>query len=96
MVLYLLIQLRCRNKNKSKMFIKRRTHKNGNYLISIFLSWRVIEPNVDTAFSIIIRKLINKTWYTYLKWQPDTSDDEKTSKNSKSAHSTSEIAVQNL
>ena len=28
MVLYLLIQLRCRNKNKTKMFIKRRTHKN--------------------------------------------------------------------
>ena len=27
MVLYLSIQLRCRNKNKTKMFIKRLTHK---------------------------------------------------------------------
>ena len=27
MVLYLSIQLRCRNKNKTKMFIKRPTHK---------------------------------------------------------------------
>ena len=33
MVLYLSIQLRCCNKNKTKMFIKRPTHKNGNYLI---------------------------------------------------------------
>ena len=28
MVLYLSIQLRCRNKNKTNMFIKRQTHKN--------------------------------------------------------------------
>ena len=28
MVLYLSIQLRCRNKNKTNMFIKRRTHKH--------------------------------------------------------------------
>ena len=28
MVLYLSIQFRCRNKSKTKMFIKRRTHKN--------------------------------------------------------------------
>ena len=27
------IQLRCCNKNKTKMFIKRQRHKNGNYLI---------------------------------------------------------------
>ena len=27
-VLYLSIQVRCRNKNKKKMFIKCRTHKN--------------------------------------------------------------------
>ena len=33
MVLYFLIQLRCRNKYKTKMFIKRLTHKIGNYLI---------------------------------------------------------------
>ena len=34
MVLYLSIQLRCCNKNKTKMLIKRPTHKkNGNYLI---------------------------------------------------------------
>ena len=33
MVLYLSIQLRYRNKNKTKMFIKRRTHKIGNYFI---------------------------------------------------------------
>ena len=32
MVLYCLIQLRCRNQNKTKMFIKRRTHKNGKLL----------------------------------------------------------------
>ena len=35
--------------------------KIGNYLIFIFLSRRVIEPNVHSAFSIINRKLINKT-----------------------------------
>ena len=62
-MLYLSIQVRRRNKNKNKMFIKRRTHKNGNYLIFIFLSWRVIEPNVYTGFSIIIRKLIIKFWH---------------------------------
>ena len=28
MALYLSIQLRCRNKNNTKMLIKRRTHKN--------------------------------------------------------------------
>ena len=33
MVLYLSIQLKCRNKNITKMFIKRWTHKIGNYLI---------------------------------------------------------------
>ena len=33
MVLYLSIQLRCCNTNKTKMFIKCLTHKNGNYLI---------------------------------------------------------------
>ena len=33
MVLNLSIQLRCRPKNKTKMFFKRRTHKIGNYLI---------------------------------------------------------------
>ena len=33
MVLYLSIQLGCCNKNKTKMVIKRPTHKNGNYLI---------------------------------------------------------------
>ena len=32
-VLYLSIQLRCCNKSNTKMFIKRPTHKNGNYLI---------------------------------------------------------------
>ena len=63
MVLYLSIQLRCRNKNKPKMFIKRRTHKNWLFFILPSLSWRVIEPNVHTAFSIVIRKLIIKTWY---------------------------------
>ena len=63
MVLYPSIQLRYRNKNKTKMFIKRRTHKISNYLIFIFLFWRVIEPNVHTAFSIIIRKFINKAWH---------------------------------
>ena len=31
MVLYLSIQLRCRNKNKTTMFIKRRTHNNWYY-----------------------------------------------------------------
>ena len=36
MVLYLSIQLRFRNKNHTKMFIKRRTYLNGNYLIFIF------------------------------------------------------------
>ena len=33
MVLYLSIQLRCCSTNKTKMLIKRPTHKNGNYLI---------------------------------------------------------------
>ena len=59
MVLYLTIQLRCYNKNKTKMFIKRRTHKNWLLIDFIFVSW-VFEPNVQTAFSIIIRKLFIK------------------------------------
>ena len=62
MVLYLSIQLRCRNKNKTKKFIKRRTHKNWWLFDVIFLSWRVIKPIVHTAFSIITWKLIIKTW----------------------------------
>ena len=33
MVLYISIQLGCCNKNKTKMLIKRPTHKNGIYLI---------------------------------------------------------------
>ena len=33
MVLYLSIKLRCCNKNKTKMFFKRTTYQNGNYLI---------------------------------------------------------------
>ena len=70
--------------------------KIGNYLIFICVSWRVIEPNVHIAFSIIIRKLINKTWHFYVKWQPEMSDDEKHLKIPKSAYWTSEIAVQNL
>ena len=28
MVLYLSIQVRCRNKSKNKLFVKRQTHKN--------------------------------------------------------------------
>ena len=54
MVLYLSIQLRCCNKNKTKMFIKRPTHKKW-YLFGIILK--------DIAFSVIIRKLINKMWH---------------------------------
>ena len=33
MVLLFSVQLRCCNKNRIKMFIKRPTQKNGNYLI---------------------------------------------------------------
>ena len=78
MVLYLSIQLRCRNKNKTKMFNKRQTHKNWYFFyIFIFLSWRVIEPNVHTPLSIIIRKLATKRDTFYVKWQPEVSDDEK-------------------
>ena len=61
MVLYLSIQLRYRNKTKTKMFIKRRTHKKWQLFDFIFLSWRVIEPNMLTAFSILTMKLIIKT-----------------------------------
>ena len=96
MVLYLSIQLRCCHKNKTKMFIKRPTYKNWKLFDFIFWSWRVIKPNVHTAFSIIIRKLIIKKCKFYVKWQPDGSNDEKTSKNPKFAYWTSEIAVPNL
>ena len=91
-----MIQLKCRNWIKTKMFIKRRTHKKWLLFDFIFCSWRVIEPNVHTAFSINIRKLLLKTWHFYVKWQPVASDNEKSSKNPKSAYWTSEIAVQNL
>ena len=94
MVLYLLIQLRCCNKNKTKMFIKRPTHKKWLFDF-IFWSWRVIKPYVQTAFSIIISKLIKRGIF-YVKWQPEASGDEKTSKYPKSAYWTSEIAVPNL
>ena len=75
MVLYLSIQLRCCNKNQTEMFIKRPTHKSGYYLILssdleelLNLMCTQFFPlssgsYVHTAFSIIIRKLIIKTWH---------------------------------
>ena len=63
MALYLSIQLRCCNKNKTKMLIKHPTHKKWQLFDFIFWSLRDIERHVHTAFSIIIRKLIIKTWY---------------------------------
>ena len=61
MVLYLSTQLRCRNKNKNKMISKRWTHTHWKLFDFIFLSGRVIEPNLHTAFFIITRKQITKT-----------------------------------
>ena len=80
MVLYLSIQLRCRSKKYIKMFIKRPTHKNGNNLILFsyleelfYLKWKQLIPLSSASWS-------SKRDTFYVKWQPGTSNDEKTFK----------------
>ena len=86
MVLYLSIQLRYRNKNKTEMFFKRRTQKNGNYLILSSYHEGLLNLMCTQLFSLSSGKLSPKRDKFYVNWQPETSDDEKTSKNSNSAY----------
>ena len=66
---YLLIQLRCPNKNKTKMFPKRSTYENWQWFDFIFLSEMIIEHSVKIAFSFINRKTVVKIYNTiYVNW----------------------------
>ena len=86
MVLYLSIQLRYCNKNKTKILIKRPIHKNGNYLILSSDLEGLLNLMCTQLFPISSGSLSSKHDTFYIKWQPEAFDDEKTSKNPKSAY----------
>ena len=96
MVLYLSILLRCRNKNKTKCLSNVGHTKMGNYLILSSYLEGLLDLMRTQLFPLSSGSYSSKRETFYVKWQPGSSDDEKTSKNPKSAYSTSEIAVQNL
>ena len=79
MVLYLPTQLRCRNKNQTKLFIKRRTHQK--LVIILFLS-SYLEGLLNlkcTQLFFYYHQEVNHQdeAHIYVKWQPEMSDDEK-------------------
>ena len=77
MVLYLSIQVRCCNKNKTKMVIKRPTHKKGNYLILSSCLEELLNLMCTQLFPLSSGSLSSKHDTFYVKWQPEASDDEK-------------------
>ena len=73
MVLYLSIQLRCCNKNKTFFFLSSDLEELLNLMCTqLFLLSSGSESLKRDTF--------------YVKWRPEESDDEKTSKNFKSAY----------
>ena len=86
MVLYLLIQLRCLSKKIPKCLSNVWHTKVGKYLsLSSYLEellnlkWKKLIPLSSASWS-------SKRDTFYVKWQPGTFNDEKTSKNSKCAY----------
>ena len=78
------------------MFIKRPTQKNGNHLILSSVLGELLHLMCTQRFPLSSGSKSFKRDKFYVKWQPEASDNEKTSKNPKSAYGTSGIAVPNL
>ena len=77
MVLYLSIQLRCCNKNKTKIFIKRLTHKNNKYLVFSSDLEELLNLMCTQLFPISSGSYSSKRDTFYVKLQTEASDDEK-------------------
>ena len=86
MVLYLSIQLRCRNKNQPKCLSNVGHTKIGNYLILSFYHEGLLNLMCTQLFPLSSGSKSPKRDTFYVNWQPETSDAEKTSKNFNSAY----------
>ena len=68
------------------MLIKHPAHKNGNYVILSSDLEGLLKLMCTQLFPLSSGSLSSKRDTFYVKWQPEASDDEKTSKNTKSAY----------
>ena len=67
-----------------------------NYLMLSSVREELLNLMCTQLFPLSSGSYSSKRDTFYVKWLPEASDDEKTSKNPKSSHGTSEIAVPNL
>ena len=87
MVLNLSVQFRCRNRNKTQNVHQTSdTQKNGNCLILFSDLEELLNLMCTQLFPLSPGSYSSKRDVFYVKWQPVAFNDEKTSKNPKSAY----------